>query len=122
MAVTKTAVGTVDKKAFEELYNSFETMRILDAVGDLGEVRSEIEDPGGARMDFIRLHEMAMYLLNDDAPPGDPQPIWELVDELSSKISRCQESLEKIADMLSELEPLMPDPDEYDITAEFEES
>ncbi len=114
MAVTKTAVGTVDKKALEKLYNSFDTRRILDAIGDLDAVRAELEEPGGPRNDFFRLHEMAMYLINDDAPPGDGQAIWDLVDELSSKVFECREAMERVEAVLDDLQALTPDPDEYD--------
>ncbi len=112
MAIKKTAVGAVDKKALEKLYNGFNTYRILDAIGDLDAIRGELDEPGGPRNDFFRLHDMAMYLLNDDAPPGDDQPMWELIDELSSKISHCRDNLERLENLLDELSALTPDPDE----------
>lgn len=99
MTVMKTAVGPVDKKVLEKLYNSFDTRKILDAVGDLDEARGELEEPGGPRNELFRLHDMAMYLFDDDAPPAEDDPIWELAGELSMRVFRCREALEKVEEV-----------------------
>ncbi len=118
MATKKTAVGVVDKEVLEKLCNSFDTRKITDAVGDLDYVRGELEEPGGPRNDFFRLKEMAMYLFDEDAPPGDTETIWELADELSSTVSRCREKLDQIEEVLDELTALAPDPDEDEDSVE----
>jgi hypothetical protein len=121
MTVMKTAVGPVDKKVLEKLHESFDTRKILDAVSDLDEARWELEEPGGPRNDLFRLHDMAMYLFDDDAPPAEDDAIWELADELSSRILRCREALEKVEEVLDELIELMPDDDDSDDAEDLDE-
>ncbi len=120
MTAIKTAVGIVDKEALNKLQEDFDTRRIMDAVSDLDELRGEIEEPGGPRTDFFRLHEMLMYLCDEDAPPGGEEAVWELVEELSHKFSNCRDLVEKITDLLDELQKLCPDPDEEEGAEDFD--
>ena len=112
MVVTITSVGNVDKEALEKLYNNFDTRRVLDTIGDIDYLIGTLEEPGGPRRDFFRLHEMVMHLIDDDSPPADGEPIWELVEDLSSTMYECQERLERVIEVLNELEALTPDPDD----------
>lgn len=121
MTAMKTAVGLVDRNVLDKLRENFDTRKILDAISDLDEARAELEEPGGPRNDLFRLHDMAMYLFDDDAPPAEDDEIWELADELSSRVFHCREALERVEEVLDELAGLMPDPDDSDEAEDFDE-
>jgi hypothetical protein len=51
--------GRVNGNVLDELYESFDTMRILEAVDILDEIRYRICEPDQRRQDLLRRHGMA---------------------------------------------------------------
>ena len=108
---TETRYGPVDSAVLEELRDSFETHRILDAVDKLDEIRYHIDS---VRHELLRLHGMAHDLINDAGPNGPPptEPIWELSDEIAMSIWQWPDYIKAVRKTLDQITSLMPDPDE----------
>ena len=108
---TVTRYGPVDSAALEELRESFDTRRILDAIDKIDEIRGRIDD---IRDELLKLHSMAHDLINDAGPDGPPPeyPIWELADEISMTIWEWPNYLKVVHDTVDQMVSLMPDLDE----------
>ena len=107
-----TPYGRVNGKVLDELYESFDTMRILEAVDVIDEIRYRICEPDQLRQDLLRLHGMAHTLINGAAmteSPDPEKPIWELAEELDMEMFEWAPKLEKVIATLQELIRLIPE-------------
>lgn len=108
----KTEHGVVNRKKLEQLQESYDTSRLLEAVELIDRLRSRICDPEGIRSELLDLHRMAMDLINEDpAEASTPEPesaIWSLATDLEFEISEYAEQLRELADLIEELSMLAP--------------
>jgi hypothetical protein len=108
---TVTRYGKVNSAVLEELRESFDTRRILDAVDKIDDIRCRIDD---IRDELLKLHGMAHDLINDAGPDGPPPeyPIWELADEISMTIWEWPKYLDMVRHTVDQIATLLPEPDE----------
>lgn len=112
------------EKKNQELYENFDTRRILDAVDALDDVRAVISDqfnedgfprPPAIRAKLLKLHEKAHAIINGefrhDTDMGMFDLAWELEDELYDVIENI-EQIKKVIDDLTDLTPSEEDADE----------
>ena len=69
LAITSLKMNRLSEKAHQKLYENFETTTLLDAVDHLDRLRSELADdedfrPPTIRQDLLRLHQLAMDVVN----------------------------------------------------------
>ena len=108
---TETVYGLVDSAALEELRESFDTSRFLDAVAKIDEIRCRIDT---LRDELLKLHAMAAVLINGADPTG-PAPecsIGELAEDISMAIWEWPGHLEAMRDTVDQIVTLTPDPEE----------
>ncbi len=115
----------LSEKKNQELYEKFETMRILRAVDALDRIRPIISDecnpgevpkPPELRDKLLELHRKAHDIINQydyDTDLGMFDLAWEIEDELS-EISVELDEIRKTVDDLIELCPSDEEDDEYD--------
>jgi hypothetical protein len=87
----KTMFGTVKTDVLDEMWESFDTMQILDAVGVVDSIgRRTGYNEESIRNDLLKLHAMAHTVINQADPTigEDDQTVYELADELSP--ARCR--------------------------------
>ena len=111
-----TPYGRVNGQVLDELYESFDTMRILEAVDIIDEIRNHICEPDQMRQDLLRLHGMAHTLINGADMTETPDPetsIWELADEIDMAMFEWAPKLEKVIETLQQLIRLIPE-EEWD--------
>jgi phosphate uptake regulator len=110
-AVTATAYGEVDAAALETLGSSYDTTRILAAVGSLDEVRISLYDPEGLRDDLLRLHSMAHAIVNGASliVTAQDELIVDQVSDVLDQIDQYVAELLAIREVLHPLETLRPD-------------
>lgn len=107
-----TPYGRVNGKVLDDLYESFDTMRILEAVDVIDEIRYRICEPDQMRQDLLKLHGMAHTLINgaDMTESPDPEtPIWELAEEIDMAMFEWVPKLEKVIETLQALIRLIPE-------------
>lgn len=106
-----------NKKAFEILENTYESRMLLDAIGNLDNIRSKIEGPDQMRNDLQHLHTRAMNLLNhgDRNIPGNEDPIYFLADDIKDSIYECMDEFEKILKIIKPIIQLSPETKDDDI-------
>jgi hypothetical protein len=108
----KTEHGLVNRKKLEQLQESYDTSRLLDAVDMIDRLRNRICDPEGIRSALLDLHRMAMDLINEEpAETSEPEPeaaIWSLATDLEFEISEYGEQLRELANLIEELSMLAP--------------
>ena len=111
----KTAHGVVSRKALRKLKDSFDTAKILNAIGLLDSIGSRCEPGENAiRNDFFRLHSMAHELCNGGVGTCAPKPnetIYELAHDLLDEISDWSLALRQTERLLEKLVALTPDDD-----------
>ena len=113
------------EKKNQELYEKFDTMRILDAVEALDEVRPVISDqfnkdgfprPPQIRDLLLSLHEKAHEIINGEFQHDTDKSMfdlaWELEDELLSVVEKLEGILKVITDLTDLSPPLYDDEDE----------
>ena len=111
-----TRYGLVNGKVLDELYQSFDTMRILEAVDIIDEIRYRICEPDQMRQDLLKLHGMAHTLINGaemTVSADADSSIWELADDLDMEIFEWVPKLERVIETLQELIRLAPE-EEWD--------
>lgn len=111
------------EKKNQELYEKFETMRILRAVDELDKIRPIISDqfnpdgfpkPPELRNKLLKLHEKAHTVINEYDCDTD-QGMFDLAWEIEEEISEAVEYLEAIRDVIDELVELTPsEEDEFE--------
>jgi len=107
-----TPYGRVNGQVLDELYESFDTMRLLEAVDIIDEIRYRICEPDQMRQDLLKLHAMAHTLINGAGMTESPDPetpIWEWADEIDMVMFEWVPKLEKVIETLQELIRLIPE-------------
>lgn len=109
----KTTFGVVNAEVLEDLEQSYETQRLLEAVDQLDRFAA-LATEGTWRENLLRLHGMAHTVLNG-APitirPGRKR-IWELATDLSMELEEVVEGLTATLRLLEPLAELAPFGDE----------
>ena len=108
----------LSEKAYQKLYENFETTTLLDTVGHLDRLRVELADdedfrPPTLRQDLLRLHQLAMDVVNRGYL-SKGEELFDLAFELDDQVFDLMENLEAIQNTLSALTDLAPDEDEDD--------
>ncbi|MGH8333093.1 MAG: Tn3 family transposase post-transcriptional regulator TnpC [Pseudomonas sp.] len=107
-----TPYGEVDAKALDTLRESYETSQLLNVVDRLDDCLAEIGGIGSIRDDFLRLHAMAMTVLEGSpltVAASDVDSIWEVAMALQEDISALRSCLQTGSEHLSPLAALAPD-------------
>ena len=111
----KTIYGLVDRARLENLQATFDTVRLLEAVDLIDELRGRVCDPQQLRAELLQLHAMAHTLINGAEAAVLPNncPIWSKAADLELELSGYAEKLSELADLIERLSKLAPDdPDE----------
>jgi hypothetical protein len=98
---------------WEQLYENFETTDLLSAVDALDSLRSDLNDgenfrPPEIRTDLLKLHELAMAVVNNGAL-GQAAEMFDLAMDLEGQVSHMMTELQQVQDTLSELVSLYPE-------------
>ncbi|MFL1547413.1 Tn3 family transposase post-transcriptional regulator TnpC [Pseudomonas sp. O39] len=107
-----TPYGEVDAKALDSLRQNFEIAQLLNVVDQLDACLAEIGGVDNIRDDFLRLHDMAMTLLECSpltVATSDVDSIWEEAMSLQEDISTLRSCLQAGSELLSSLAALAPD-------------
>ncbi|WP_322617605.1 Tn3 family transposase post-transcriptional regulator TnpC [Pseudomonas sp. BIC9C] len=107
-----TPYGEVDAKALDALRESYETSQLLNVVDRLDACLSEIGGIGSIREDFLRLHAMAMTVLEGSpltVTTSDVDSIWEQAMSLQEDISALCSCLQAGSKYVVPLAALAPD-------------
>lgn len=108
-----TVYGKVNRDRLEDLHQSFDTAKLLEAVEFIDQVRRRICDPEGVRDDLLKLHKMAMELINQEpaevAESGVEADICAAATNLEFELSDYAERLHDLANLIEELATLTPD-------------
>ena len=108
-----------------EMYEEFETTRVLGAVDDVDAVRSIFSDdcsgakgfipfPPEIREKLLKLHSIAMEVINGEFATGTDRGMFELAWDIEDEVSDAIESLEQIQKVLRDLTDLVPDEDGWE--------
>ena len=109
------------EEEWRRLYENYETTWLLGAVGHVDELRGHLGDgehlePPEIRTDLLKLHELAMDVVNNGWD-SRLHELAELAVDLETQTVEMMESLEAIHQALSRLTELLPDeafePDEW---------
>jgi hypothetical protein len=75
-------------RALEELRDSFDTYRLLDAVDAVDAIRYRLCEPEQVRDGILHLHDVASALISSGGLNGrrPRQPIWSLASDLSLEL------------------------------------
>jgi hypothetical protein len=92
---------------------SFDTTTLLRAVDAVDAMRDHLNDGEGGRppqlrTDLLKLHQLAMAVINSGARSQVPA-LFELAATLDDDVSSLMESLEEIRDTLATLMDLYPE-------------
>ena len=98
---------------WQRLYENFETMWLLGAVDDIDNLRGYLGDgpnfePPQIRTDLLKLHQLAMDVVNNGWESNLPELI-ELADDLEFQTSEMMDILEKVQDVIQKLLHLLPE-------------
>ncbi|WP_454864727.1 Tn3 family transposase post-transcriptional regulator TnpC [Pseudomonas rhizophila] len=107
-----TPYGEVDVKALESLRASYETSQLLNWVDRLDACLAQIGGITSIRDDFLRLHAMAMTVLEGSLltiATSDVDSIWEEAMTLQENISALCSCLQSGSKHVAPLAALAPD-------------
>ena len=98
---------------WQQLYEGFETTDLLTAVDQLDAVRNIVGDgenwePPEIRTDLLKLHQLAMDVVNQGAT-SKAQEMFALADDIDSQVFDMLEALEAIQRTLQTLTRLYPE-------------
>ena len=118
IAITPLKMTRLSENTHQKLYENFETTTLLDAVDHLDRLRSELGDdedfrPPTIRQDLLRLHQLAMDVVNRGYL-SKGEELFDLAFDLEDQVFGLMENLEAIQDTLGALTRLAPDEDEDD--------
>ncbi|MBF0551399.1 MAG: hypothetical protein HQK60_12790 [Deltaproteobacteria bacterium] len=111
------------KDKIQELYENFETMRILDAVDILDQVRGLFSDqfngkgvprPPELRDKLLELHTKAHEIINGEYYHKTDMDMFDLAWEIEDEVSEAIDKLEQLRQVISDLTNLTPADDEED--------
>jgi hypothetical protein len=104
-ATTMTCFGDVDTAALERLESSYDTTRLLAAVGIVDRIRAQLHNPEGLRDDLLEIHSMAHSVLNgglsvpsrhEGTLPEQVQDALDLIDEFVMELTQVRAVLEPL--------------------------
>ncbi|NBA95237.1 Tn3 family transposase post-transcriptional regulator TnpC [Pseudomonas sp. R5(2019)] len=107
-----TPYGDVDAKVLDSLRASYDTAQLLNLVDRLDACLAEIGGVGSIREDFLRLHAMAMTVLEGfplTVASSDIDSIWEQAMALQEDISALCSCLQAGSKHVAPLAALAPD-------------
>jgi hypothetical protein len=106
-----TPYGAVAADALHGLEATYDTTRLLAAVGTLDVLRARLSDPGSLRDDLLRLHGMAHTILNGASLTVSRQhePFVDQVSDAIDQLDACLAGLYVIRETLLPLEALRGD-------------
>lgn len=92
--------------------DNFETASLLRAVDAIDDLRGDFNDgeysaPPQIRTDLLRLHEIAMAVINEGSR-SRVSALFELASDLDEQISHLVNRLDEVQDTLSQLMELYP--------------
>ena len=97
---------------WQALQDGFDTRQLLDAIGDLDQVRGALADDGHQppeiRNRMFKLHELAMAVINDGSE-HEAAAMFDLAIELEDEAADMLEALTRLHDTISTLTALRPD-------------
>jgi hypothetical protein len=107
------AISITDEEWEALAPESFDTTTLLRAVGAVDEMRDHLNDgedgrPPQLRTDLLRLHQLAMDVVNCGARSQVPA-LFDLAANLEDEVSGLMESLEDIRETLAALMALYPE-------------
>lgn len=97
---------------------NFETATLLKAVDAVDELRCDLNDgeyarPPQIRTDLLRLHQLAMAVINEGSR-SQVSDLFELATDLEDQVLGMMTELEKVQETLSQLTSLYPESLFYD--------
>ncbi|WP_173883034.1 MULTISPECIES: Tn3 family transposase post-transcriptional regulator TnpC [unclassified Pseudomonas] len=107
-----TPYGEVDAKALETLRERYDTSQVLRMVERLDACLAEIGGIGSIRDDLLRLHAMALTVLEGaplSIPTADVDSIWQEAERLQDDLVALSSCLNSTYEQLSPLVELAPD-------------
>ena len=111
------------EKKIEELYEKFDTQRLLHVVDALDDVRPVISDqfnedgfprPPEIRDKLLKLHEKAHKIINGEFSYDTDMGMFDLAWELEEELYDVIENLEKIKKVIDDLTNLTPSEEDED--------
>ncbi len=107
------AISITDEEWEALAPESFDTTTLLRAVGAVDEMRDHLNDgedgrPPELRTDLLRLHQLAMDVVNCGARSQVPA-LFDLAANLEDEVSGLMESLEEVHETLAALMALYPE-------------
>lgn len=105
-------MAQVTDDELQNLYENFETTRLLTAVDSIDRLRGELSDgdqlrPPAIRDHLLKLHELAMAVVNNGARRQAGE-LFDLAGDLDDQISGMLEALEQVRDTVADLLKLTP--------------
>ena len=108
-----------EQRTLDQLRDEFDTMKLLDAVDQLDNLRGLLADgpnlePPEVRDDLLKLHTIAHQVINEGYPLSDDldHNLLTLAGDIECQIGDISEAADSILNTLSELIRLCPDIDE----------
>lgn len=103
----------ITDKEWNELYDSFETTKLLSAVDAVDVIREGLSDdengcPPQLRTDLLRLHQLAMAVFNEGSR-SQVEDLFNMAVELDVQVFDIMTALEQVQATLSELTALYPE-------------
>lgn len=104
---------TMTDDEWENLIENFETADLLSAVDSVDSLRAELNDgeslePPELRTDMLRLHDLAMAVINE-GDRDQASEMFNLAVDLEDQVSDMKTKLEQIEDTLAKLVALYPE-------------
>ena len=101
------------EEEWQHLYENFETTELLSAVDAVDCLSDALNDGEGCRppelrTDLLKLHELAMAVVNNGAR-GQASKMFDLAMNLDEQVSHMMNELEQVQDTLAKLVALYPE-------------
>jgi hypothetical protein len=116
-AIRGTPMAVMTDDEWNNLYENFETTRLLTAVDSVDRLRDDLNDqeqcrPPAIRDDLLKLHVLAMAVINNGSRRQAPA-LFDLAGELDFQVGEMMEALEQVRETLSDLVALYPESLDY---------
>jgi len=105
-------MSKMNEDEWQNLYENFETTWMLTAVDHIDLLRTHLGDgeyakPPEIRTDMLKMHGMAMELVNQGWT-GQANDLFGMADDMEMQVSEMMKSLEYIQSILLKLTTLFP--------------
>ncbi|TNB81424.1 transposase [Pseudomonas sp. Fig-3] len=106
-----TPCGEVDVAALERLRSSFDTSQLLELVDRLDTSLAEVGGMIAVRDDLVRLHTMALALVEGTLPPVEAEEsnVWEVAESVLLDLETLGSWIRTAQMMIAPLVDLMPE-------------